>query len=194
MDEFLGRLPETLTEPGRRFFRLWHGWRRDRALPELRDVDLGALGDLARSRMLFEIRSRHDMRIVMAGESLREWLGFDLTGANYLDLTVPEYREIRARLTLEQLLQPCGVMLYYCLRYSDGAVLPIEFVGAPLCAEGTDIPNFILASAVPLARGGNAGTADPESYRVATGMRFVDLGFGVPPADPNIPLEHAALQ
>src|SRR3546814_9053710 len=103
MDEFLSRLPETLTDPGRRFFRLWHAWRRGRRLPVLRDVDLGALGDPARGRMLFDIRNRHDMRIIIAGEELREWLGFDLTGANYLNLTAPEYREIRARLTLEQL-------------------------------------------------------------------------------------------
>ncbi|HLT75765.1 MAG TPA: PAS domain-containing protein [Ferrovibrio sp.] len=195
MDDFLNRLPDTLTGPGRRFFRLWSEWRRGRKLPELRDVDLAAMGDLARSRMLFDIRNRHDMRIVMAGETLREWLGVDLTGANYLDLTLPEYRETRARLTLEQVLQPCGVMLYYCLRYPNGAVRPIEFVGAPVCADGEDVPGFILASGTQLGPAISDGAPpDPDSYRIATGMRFIDLGYGVPPANPNIPFEQAALQ
>lgn len=193
MDDFISRLPETLTEPGRRFFLLWHQWRRGRKLPERRDIDIPALGDLAPTCLLMDIRNRDDIRIVMAGDGIRERLGIDLTGANYLDLTAPEYRSIRARLTLEQILQPCGAMLYYCLHYPDGAVLPLEFVGAPVCADGADIPDFILSCAIPLARGSRTGIADPDSYRIAMGMRFVDLGFGIPPANPNIPLEQNAL-
>lgn len=185
MDEFLSRLPDTLTDPGRRFFQLWHEWRRGRKLPERRDIDFDAMGDLARNCLLMDVRNRNDIRIIMAGDGVRERIGVDLTGTNYLDLSAPEHRSARARLTLEQILQPCGAMLYYCLQYADGAVLPLEIVGAPICADGVDIPDFILGCAIPLGRNSSESQADPNSYRLSLGLRFVDLGFGVPPADPN---------
>ncbi|WP_300296854.1 PAS domain-containing protein [Ferrovibrio sp.] len=188
MGDFLAKLPGPLSAPSRRFFSLWQDWRHGRALPTWRDIDLAALGDQARMCMLVEIRSRDDVHIVMAGPGIAERIGFDLTGCNYLDLTTPENRATRAQLTLEQILQPCGFMLYYWLRYPGDVVLPVEWVGAPVCSDGAAIPDLILSCATPLARIAVAGVADPDSYVMGDGMRFIDIGFGIPAANPNQPL------
>lgn len=187
MDDFRACLPGPLSAASRRFFTAWHGWRHGRALPERRDIDLADLGEQALMCLMVEIRSRDDIPIVMAGPGIAERIGFDLTGCNYLDLTSPENRATRAELTLEQILQPCGFMLYYWLRYPGERMLPVEWVGAPVCRAGEAIPDLILSCATPLAKLAADGVADPDSYMIGDGMRFIDIGFGIPAANPNVP-------
>lgn len=188
MTTFLSTLPTPLSAQGRQFFAIWHSWRRGRALPERRHVKIDELGPLARGHIMLEFRNREDIPILSVGPDLKEYTGIDLTGYNYLDLTNPENRALRAKLTLEQILQPCGFMLYYWLRYPDGSMVPLEFVGAPFCEDGAETPSFFISCATRLARVKGEGTADPDSWLIGEAMRFIDLGFGIPPADPSTPL------
>lgn len=192
MGDFLARLPGPLSAPSRRFFAVWNRWRRGAALPDYRAADLADLGELARNCLLLEIRSRDNMPILLAGPGIAERIGFDPTGGDYLDMTTLENRAMRAELVLEQILQPCGAILYYWLRYPDGTILPVEVVGAPLCRDGATIPDLMLGCVTPLAQVAADGVADPDSYMIADGMRFIDLGFGIPAANPNVPrrLQH----
>lgn len=180
-------LPAPLSAPSRRFFAIWDGWRRGRKLPESRDIDLGAFGEMAEGCFLVQVRSRDEIPILYAGPLIARHIGFDLTGYNYLDLTMRENRAFRAALTIEQLLQPCGFMLYYWLRHPSGAMMPIEWVGAPICETGVEKPAMIFSCAVPLSRSKVAGPADPDSYQIADGMRFIDLGYGIPALNPSAP-------
>ena len=192
MENFLTHLPGPLSVPSRRFFAVWNRWRHGRPLPEYRDADLTDLGELAHNCLMLEIRSRDNMPILLAGPGVAERIGFDPTGGDYLDLTTPENRAMRAELVLEQILQPCGAMQYYWLRYPDESILPVEVVCAPFCRDGAAIPDLILGCLTPLAHVTVDGVADPDSYMIADGMRFIDIGFGIPPANPNVPrrLQH----
>ncbi|MFN4311698.1 MAG: PAS domain-containing protein [Ferrovibrio sp.] len=192
MDDFLARLPGPLSAPSRRFFAVWNRWRCGRPLPEYHDADLADLGEQARTCLMLEIRSRDDMPILQAGPGIAERIGFDPTGGNYLDMTTLDNRAMRAELVLEQILQPCGAMLYYWLRYPNESILPVEVVCAPICRDDDAIPNLLLGCVTPLARVAADGVADPDSYMIAEGMRFIDIGFGIPPANPNVPrrLQH----
>lgn len=187
MNDFLSTLPTPLSAASRAFFAIWHGWRGNRALPERRDIDLAALGPLAAGHIMLEFRDREHIPILSVGSQLTDYIGIDLTGHNYLDLTSPENRALRARLTLEQILQPCGFTLYYWLRYADGSMVPIEFVGAPVCENGAAIPSLFIACGSALAKIRGDGAADPDSWMIGEAMRFIDLGFGIPPADPATP-------
>lgn len=187
MTGFLNSLPTPLCAASRQFFAVWDRWRGSRALPERRAVRLDDLGPLAASHIITEFRSRDDVPILSVGPRLAEYIGIDLTGYNYLDLTSPENRSLRAKLTLEQILQPCGFMLYYWLRYADGAMVPFEFVGAPFCEDGASTPSLFVACGTPLSRLQSETAADPESWQIGEAMRFIDLGFGIPPADPSTP-------
>jgi hypothetical protein len=183
--EFLARLPGPVSQASRQFLATWHGWRRGRRLPERRDLDLRALGHFY---IVLELHNRDDIRIAAIGPGLRLALGFDLTGHNYLDITNPENRSLRARLFVEQALQPCGSVVYYALRYADGGVLPIECVGAPFCDDdGSGMVSLMAGCCTPLVPPRPNAVVDPDSWLVGEGMRFIDLGFGIPPADPSTP-------
>lgn len=186
---WLNRLPPPLSPAARHFFRAWDGWRKGNTLPDRQDIAFGDLGpEMAEGCMNVQVHSRDNIEIVHAGPMLARLAGFDLTGYNYLDLTMPENRQFRVALTMEQLAQPCGFVLYYRLRHAGNAETVLEWVGAPACDSGATIPSLIPSCAIPLSRPTNGPAAvDPDSYRIADGMRFIDIGFGIPPLDPSAP-------
>lgn len=183
--DFLDTLPTPLSQQARQFFAIWQGWRGARRLPQRSDLSKGDLGALADSCLLLNIRSADDIRIENVGRQFPERMGFDFTGMNYLDLTSKENRSWRATLTIAQAAQPAGVLIYYWLRFPDGAVLPVEFTGAPLYEDGAAQANLILCCATGLAdTAGRKQPLDPDSYVEGDGMRFIDIGYGVPPLVP----------
>lgn len=187
MQDFLDNLPAPLTAASRQFFTTWNRWRGDRPMPRRADIRLDDLGTLADCHLLLEIRDRETMRFVDAGAKAVDYLGLDITGGDYLDLTVGANRRLRQQLTLEQLLQPCGSVLYYWLGYGEAGLLPLEISAAPICADDSDVAQYMFGCFVPLISQAPQGVPDPDSWRIGEGMRFIDLGFGIPPANPATP-------
>lgn len=182
---FLDTLPAPLSERSRRFYAAWHSWREADEIPERSHLEFG-LGELKSTAMMLEARGRDDMPMVFVGPVFTERLGIDLTGVNYLDMTTKANRSWRAHLTLAQLAQPCGSVIYYWLRAGDGSLLPVEIVCAPLRESGAEQPSLLLGCASGLAKTAeDASAIDPDSYQEGDGMRFIDLGFGVPPLIPG---------
>jgi hypothetical protein len=190
--DFIASLPSALTEPSRRFFAEWHRWRgpnwRDLGpVPQHSVLNTDKLGELLMRCLLLEIRGRESIPIRFAGSMIGEMLGTDLTGRNYLDLTEPENRARRAALLFAEVAQPCAAVIYYWLRLPNGAVLPVELVSAPLCADGDTAPSLVLACATPLIRGNSqTDRVEPDSYAEGEGLRFLDIGAGLPPVGPEI--------
>ena len=178
----LDTLPGPLTPPSRRFLTLWDGWRAGGLLPHRRRLDTEALGDLLPRCVLIAVRGRDDMPISFAGSWLRERLGDEIAGTNYLDLTPPENRQRRADLLLTEVAQPCAAVIYYWVRFDAGGLLPVEVVSAPMLDDAGQPANLVLACLTPLARGENDGDADPDSYAEGDGLLFIDIGAGLPPA------------
>lgn len=190
--DFIASLPSALTEPSRRFFTEWHRWRGPNwrhlgLVPQHSVVDTGKLGDLLMRCLLLEIRGREMIPIRFAGAMIGEMLGTSLMGRNYLDLTEPQNRARRAALLFTEVAQPCAAVIYYWLRTASGAVLPVEVVSAPLCADGETAPSLVLACATPLIKdSGQPSGVEPDSYAEGEGLRFIDIGAGLPPVGPDI--------
>lgn len=190
--DFIASLPSALTEPSRRFFTEWHRWRGPNwrhlgLVPQHSVVDTGKLGDLLMRCLLLEIRGREMIPIRFAGAMIGEMLGTSLMGRNYLDLTEPQNRARRAALLFTEVAQPCAAVIYYWLRTASGAVLPVEVVSAPLCADGETAPSLVLACATPLIKDSEQPSGvEPDSYAEGEGLRFIDIGAGLPPVGPDI--------
>jgi hypothetical protein len=185
-DDFIATLPAPLSPRAKQFFRVWHSWRGARRLPERRDMELDDLGEMATTCLLLDIRGPDRILMDQVGVQITAKLGIDLNGMNYLDLTSKENRAWRAHLTIAQAAQPCGAVVYYWLRFPEGGVLPVEFCGAPLTETGAKESNLILACATGLIDPAvyRGEPVDPDSYAVGDGMRFIDIGFGIPPLVP----------
>lgn len=187
--DFVASLPAPLISRSKQFLSIWHGWRRGRLLPERQDIDFGQLGDLVGTCLLLHVRGHDDIRVDWVGETITDLLGYDLTGMNYLDLTTPENRAWRAHLTMAQMAQPCSVVIYYMLQLAQGGVMPVEFVSGPLREDGTaGNASLILCCASGLTglHQGQGKAVNPDSYEEGEGMRFIDIGAGVPPMVPSV--------
>jgi hypothetical protein len=185
--DFMASLPSALTEPSRRFLAEWHRWRGMGLVPQHSVLNTDRLGELLMRCLLLEIRGRDVIPIRFAGAMVGEMLGTSLVGRNYLDLTEPENRARRAALLFAEVAQPCAAVIYYWLRTPQGAVLPVEVVSAPLCADGKTTPSLVLVCATPLIRNSDQVTrVDPVSYSEGEGLRFIDIGAGLPPVGPDI--------
>lgn len=178
----LDTLPGPLTPPSRRFLALWDSWRAGDLLPRRSRLDTDALGDLLSCCVLLEVRGRDDMPIRFAGNWLRERLGGELAGTNYLDLTAPENRQRRADLLLTEVAQPCAAVIYYWVQFDTGGMMPVEVVSAPLLGDDPGAPALVLACVSPLVRGEGDGEVDPASYAEGDGLLYIDIGAGLPPA------------
>lgn len=184
--DFLASLPAPLTAPSRRFFAVWHGWRGRNLLPRRRQLDPVGLGDLLPRCLLLEIRGREEITICFAGSSVRDLIGTELAGRNYLDLTTAENRPRRAALLLAEAAQPCGAVIYYWLKDGQGGVMPVEVVSVPLLSEDAQA-TLILACATPLVAAAD-GVAAPDSYVEGDGLHFIDIGAGIPPTTAGLHL------
>lgn len=176
----MASLPDPLTEPSRRFFAEWHRWRGGGLVPQRSAMDTGRLGELLLRCLLLEIRSSDEMPIHFAGAMIGDFLGTDLAGRNYLDLTTTENRRQRAALLLAEVAQPCAAVIYYWLETDSGETLPVELVSAPLCVSGSSKPSLVLACATPLLRAEGELQMAPRSYAEGAGLHFIDIGAGLP--------------
>lgn len=190
--DFLGSMP--VSARTRRYATLWQDWRGDRRLPERGDIDWAALGELRDHAILIDTRGRDRITVVHVGRLIIDVMGFDPVGYNYLDFTMPENRSWRAHLTMAQLAQPCGAIMYYMPRFPDGRVLPVELLSLPLQRDGSDTATLLFGCAVPLTDYTPTTPADPDSYLIGEGMRFIDLGYGVPKMVPSAIQDGAPLQ
>src|SRR3546814_19222765 len=94
---FLDTLPAPLTARSRRFFSVWHGWRGDRLLPERRDIDHAALGELPETCLLLNVRGHADILVEWVARTVTDPLGANLTGFYYLHPTTKATHHGRAQ-------------------------------------------------------------------------------------------------
>jgi len=186
--DFLASLPTPLTEPSRRFFSQWHRWRGGRLLPQRSAMDANGLEDLRSFCLLLDIRGRDSIPICFAGSMVTDLLGTDIAGRNYLDLTEPENRSRRAALLFAEIAQPCAAVIYYWLRSGSAGLMPVELVSAPLCDDDTGQPSLVLACATPLIAGQGDDKMEASSYAEGEGLRFIDIGAGIPPVGADLAL------
>lgn len=192
--DFIASLPAPLTEPSRRFFAQWHAWRGDRLLPRRGAMDANGLGELRGYCLLLDIRGRDSIPICFAGSMVVDMLGTDLAGRNYLDLTEPENRSRRAALLFAEIAQPCAAVIYYWLQSDRGRTMPVELVSAPLCADDSDQPSLVLACATPLVPGKAGDVMEAASYTEGEGLRFIDIGAGIPPVSADLVMLGQSIQ
>jgi len=173
------------TEPANRdFVAAWLRWRGPRQVPRRGDLDLVSIRRLMPMLLLVEVITPDEMRVRVAGTRLRDYLGVEITGANYIELAPPEGRAIRRHRTWHMATQPCGSRLIYRHRFASGRVLPSEAVSLPLDTERADGPRLLLAHIAPM----QADNASPEpaastQVDIAASFSYLDIGHGVPSRD-----------
>lgn len=179
-------LPRPIDSPGNlRLLAAWTRWRGDKLLPARSDMNLSDIKDLLPLITLQEWVSRYDVRFKVVGTMVRDLLGYELTGANYIDIAPPEHREIRAERIEILVSRPCGTLFTYTHRMPSGLLVQAETLSFPIDPDQPGKPRMILTHT---AATGDL-TAHPPGRDAPLAVMedhwFIDIGAGAPPPVPT---------
>ncbi|MEQ9151850.1 MAG: PAS domain-containing protein [Parvibaculum sp.] len=174
--------PIRRSEKSRAFEAAWRGipatgfipdktaFRAEHFAPFLNDIYLIELHDDRERRLLFRI----------AGQAIREALGLELKGQNYIDFVPPEDRE-RSGLSMRLMFgaRPCGRWVGKQIVHTDGFRQPIELTQFPMMdADGGTRLVIGIAEGFATALEHEAGGEFRfESHEAEC---FIDIGAGLP--------------
>lgn len=135
---------------------------------------------------LLESRSPTEVVFRVAGSRLRDYLGVDLTGSNYIDLAPETFRQIRIWRLQQEVTWPCGALFIYPHRFPSGHVAPAETISLPVDDGRPGRPPMILSLVTPMTdRVEDPPPPGKREIYFAVEFAFIDIGAGIP--DRNLP-------
>lgn len=162
----------------------WSSWRTGPNLPRRSDIRLQDLKAMLDKVSLVEVAGPDDMRIRVAGTGLREYLGFELTGTSYRDITPPDLWPTRRFRVLAMIEQPCGGLSLFGERFVSGRNATIELLSLPIAHDHSGRGQFIIAHAgLRETPSDLVATPDNRRMRLADTFRYLDIGNGTPARD-----------
>nr|WP_298684678.1 hypothetical protein [uncultured Dongia sp.] len=150
------------------------------AVPTKHQLDLGVFVRAMPHLALVAVTKPDKCIYRIAGERLKERVGFNMAGRNYYDFVPPERRAFAARAMHMVIETPCAFRAEIQQSYSGDIALMIEATGFPLRSEESGIDGFILFADQSIER--DADYLDSGlQLQGANVMRrdLIDIGFGV---------------
>lgn len=175
----------------RKFLELWHAMPREEGkIPFRRDVGPSLAPALMPHTFLGRVNGKFDIEIRLMGSALEANTNFRLTGTNYFDQLHPSTWPFYERFIFAYRAQPCAGRVTRHVIGADGLTYDLHTLAAPL-ADDDGTARYIMGvshmatnhakSAERHVRGfGSAGL----SHAQIVDVRYLDLGFGVPPSLP----------
>lgn len=169
----------------------WERWRADSLLPSRADIDLADVVSLLPALTVLEVRSPDVCIVRLVGSAIAAATDIELTGKNYFDLTLPQYRELRGQRIWRAAAQPCGYIGMNRHPSPGGNEQWVEFLAMPVRpAEGPTPVQFFCVAALEGDAMALPGDVDVQIAKIADAFHYLDVGGGVP-ADPALELGQA---
>jgi hypothetical protein len=169
-----------MTESSRDLATHWLDAARDQLVARRSDLDPSMMKATLPSVVIHEMQDDGDFVIRLAGTSLRDIYGYDLTGRSYLDFVAPDRRE-QAGLRLRRFVShPCGLFTVLVAPVKDEVVRSFESLGLPLVGWGGELNGAIYTSVEIEPEALRLGPDSQVCYLVAESPTYFDIGAGVP--------------
>ena len=164
----------------RRFADYWLSLPRTDLIPHRRDVEPQALAGILNTFMIFEIVAADHFLVRLAGTTVIEHYGREITGQNYLDFRTPEERPVtRAAMTLIA-THPCAQLVRQAVRTGDGKGRVSESFGLPM-RDDRGQPTLLYYQVDDIRLDDFKTREERYLLEKRTAERvFLDIGNGVP--------------
>lgn len=160
------------------------------SLPKVDLIPMRASFDPADVRGILSSFEIHEMigpghiRVRLAGTSVTDRYGFEITGRNYLDIVHPSRREKVWRALSHIVNHPCAMIVYIRSVRASGLEVVSEAVGFPFRDEEGRANQVIYQdNARPPVEYWDYRVDDRKASR-ALRRTYIDIGGGVPDWDP----------
>ena len=164
----------------RRFADYWLSLPRADLIPQRRDFDPAALAGILNTFMIFEIVSPDHVLIRLAGTTVIEHYGREITGQNYLDFRTAEERQMVGTAMAEVVRHPCGQRVIHHVQAGDGTDRVSEAFGLPMRDDDGN-PNLLFYQIDGLRLDDFKSREQRYLSEITvSSLEFIDIGNGVP--------------
>ena len=166
----------------RRFADYWLSLPRTDLIPQRRDFDPAALARILNTFMIFEIVSPDHVLIRLAGTTVIEHYGREITGRNYLDFRTAEERQMVGAAMAQVARHPCGQRVVHRVKAGDGSDRMSEAFGLPM--RDDDGKPTLLFYQIDGLRLDDFKSREERylSEITVSSLDFYDIGNGIPEA------------
>lgn len=164
----------------RTFADYWLSLPRTDLIPHRRDFDPRALAPILSTFMIFEIVGPDHFRTRLAGTTIIEHYGREITGMNYLDLRTPGERPTIRAAMWQVVLHPCGQRVTHLVRTGDGRGRVSDAFGLPM-RDDHGRPTLLYYQIDDLRLDDFKSREERYLTEITVASRdFIDVGNGVP--------------
>ena len=177
-----GTIPAFRSDASIAFENAWSAIPKDGIIPDKAELRAERFAPFLRNTYLVELHDEPDRRVLfrIAGEGIRNALGVDLRGRNYIDFVPEEHRDTSG--TSMKLMfgaQPCGRWVRKEVMHRDGFRQLLELTQFPVRdrANGSQLVIGIVEGF-----GEDIAHAADDRFRFECldHEQFIDIGAGVP--------------
>ncbi|NVJ97096.1 MAG: PAS domain-containing protein [Alphaproteobacteria bacterium] len=183
----MSSLPDTDFGQFETLFAYWCRLRDDAGgVPPRLSLDPVAIKELLPNIFLIERRAHDDLYVRLSGTAIDALSPAPMTGANYLDLCMPDTRDFVAESAKLVCMHPCGNRYKRAVTFEAGGCHEITTAALPM-TDRHGAPTYILG--IMSARTDYLTIAGKPRGYVSVKMLetdFFDVGFGVPETVPSI--------
>lgn len=165
------------------FLCAWDGWRGNNLVPNRNNVRLSDISSVMSHTMLFDMVSPTEILCRFMGSIFMDIYGKDFTGHNYLDITQPQFRDIRSRRLFAVVNQPCAAVWTTKSDMGGGKIANSVGASVPITAAHEGAPmqlmqTLVFSVAVPRSEYGK-----PTRFKhieFSNQFETIDIGAGRP--------------
>ncbi len=158
----------------------WQSMPREGVLPLRSSFFPEKIPQLLPHLIIYEIVSKDFIRFRLAGTAVRERMGFDPTGQNYLDFVAEERKAKASQSFFAVVEQPCGMRVISNHGMSSGRKMFLEVFMLPVENDMSENP-IILCQSNEIKSDTEDHLPDEAKLENVTVTRrdFIDIGAGV---------------
>lgn len=173
--------PDGIDPSGRSLYEYWNKIKGADLVPSRSALQPSALLPLLPNLLIFEYRDSEKLICRLAGTSLAEKLGLELTGTNLFNFYAVNHRA-EARDVFDSLRnQPCGLCVRQKLLSKHNNPFTAEFIFLPLRGGDGEISQLIAIATFMETCERKPGS--PETLlSKGVSFNFFDIGAGLPPS------------
>jgi hypothetical protein len=168
----------------RLFLDFWNGLPRDGAIPEFDPLRaMRRIPKLIPHLSLLEVRTPAAIVFRVASSAVRAHMGHEMTGRDLLSVTPADLRSVRYGRYRNVVDRPCGLLAHDRDAHRWGYFTQIDTLLLPVRRQGHDAAMLLAFT----TDGGVLAAEQTDGWDVPlpTETDYVDLGFGVPAAEPE---------
>jgi len=164
-----------------KFFKYWKSLRKNELIPLRTNFNPEDIPELLPFITIYQLLSKDNIRVKLAGTAINDRDGYNRTGDNYLDV-VPDERKAKASAAFWAARnKPCGMRVIITSKSQKGLVRSIEALGLPI-KDKNESPPLLYYCSPAIEKTSLLDIIKGDSLeQVSIKQRdFIDIGAGVP--------------